>query len=182
MLNFAGRALSGIVSAAMLLFSSFEGNNAQFADVLIGHDTHAIRIRTALVHAFDNDFEQIFRSGSPIIITYTLNVRRGGTIIDTITYENMVIFDPMNRFFQIEAEAGNFYTFTDSCDELRAIISEVDIYYDHLGVDGRYDFELSAHMDRVMLSSLEREFDLMMLWNYKRPQVSFRYTVVSYES
>jgi hypothetical protein len=182
MFNFAAKALSGIVSAAMMLFSSYEGNHVAFSEVLVGHDTNLIRIRTELVSAFENDFEQIFRSGSPITITYTLTVERDGNLIDEIEYQNTIIFDPMNRYFQINAEAANYYTYTESCEELRVIISQVDIFYDYLGIEGTYSFYLKAYMDSVNLESLEREFDPMLLWYNRVPKVSFDYKVLSYES
>jgi len=181
-LSFAGRILSSVVSMTMLLFSSYEGNNARFSDVFIGHDNQIVRIRTSLLYAFDNDFEQIFRSGSPININYYLIVSRDGILLDSIEYRNTVIYDPMERFFRIEAEVSNNFTFTVSCDDLRTIISEVDIFYDHWGIGGTYKFELSASMERVTLESLEREFDLMMLWNYKTPKIVFEYKVELYES
>jgi|GEM_PF-3628876 hypothetical protein len=182
MFSFAGKALSGIVSAAMMLFSSYEGNHAAFSDVLIGHDADVIRIRTKLVNAFEHDFEQIFRSGSPVIVTYSLTVKRDGYVIDTLDYHNTILFDPMNRYFQIDAEAANYYTYTDSCEELRVIISQIDIFYDYWGIEGTYSFDLMAYMDRITLESLEREFDPMLLWHNRTPKISFDYKVWSYES
>jgi hypothetical protein len=182
MLNFAGKVLSGLVSMTMMMFSSYEGNNADFSQVLIGHNENAIRIRTNLVNAFENDFEPIFRSGSPIVISYTLIVKRDNSVIARDTYQNRILFDPMNRYFQIEAQAANHFTFVETCEELRLLISEVDIFYDHWNISGTYHFQLSAHMDNVNLASLEREFDLMMLWHHKTPAISFSYTVEPYES
>ncbi len=182
MLSFAGKLVSGLVSMTMLLFSSYEGNDASFSEILIGHDSEAIRIRTTLLNAFDNDFDQIFRSGSPVVINYLLDVQRDGEHVETLTFHNIIIFDPMNRYFYIEAEASNFHSFTDSCDELRQIISEIDVFYDHLGVEGTYRFELTASMEKVTLESLEREFDLMLLWKNKIPAISFTYKVDLHES
>ena len=83
MLGFAGKLLSGIMSMTMMLFSSYEGNNASFSDIYIGHDNEIIRIQTSLISAFENDFEQIFRSGSPIVINYQLNVAKDGEFIES---------------------------------------------------------------------------------------------------
>ena len=88
----------------------------------------------------------------------------------------------MNRFFQIDAEASNYHSFTDSCEELRKILSGVDIYYDHWGEEGIYSFDLSVSMEKVVLESLDREFDLMLLWHHKTPRIAFNYKVVLYES
>ncbi len=182
MLNLAEKVFTGLVSIAMVMFSSYEGNNAEFSKILINHNPENIRIRTVLVNAFENDFEQIFRSGTPIIINYNFQVKKEDTIIAVKTYKNSVVFDPMNRFFQVNAEAANHHTFVHSLEELIPLLSEVDIFFDHWNVTGTYHFELSADMEKVYLSSLDREFDLLLLWNLKAPVATFEYTVERYES
>lgn len=181
MLNFAEKLFAGVVSITMMLFSSYEGNHARFSEVLTGYNEEVIMIRTSLVNAFENDFEQIFRSGSPVTVTIELKVSRDNQLIDTKEYRNTVLFDPLNRYFQVEAEASNYHSFTTSFDELITVISEIDIFYETWGIEGTYRFELTAGMDRVHLASLDKEFDLMMLWHYKNPRVTFEYKVERYE-
>jgi len=182
MLDLASKLFTGLVSMTMLLFSSYEGNNPSFSDVFVDYDQRNIRIKTTLVDAFENDFEQIFRSGSPVIITYTLNVWQGKSLISTETYSNTVVYDPMNRFFQADVKSSNIYVDLLSYEELKQAVSEVDIVYEHFGISGKYLFELSAYMNIIELASLDREFDLMLLWNFKKPTITFQFEVDTYEA
>jgi len=182
MLNLAEKVFTGLVSIAMVMFSSYEGNNAEFSKILINHNPGTIRIRTVLMNAFENDFEQIFRSGTPIIINYNIEVEKDDTTITLKTYKNSVVFDPMNRIFQVDAEASNHYTFVSSLEELVPLLSEVDIFFDYGTETGTYRFRLSADMEKVYLTSVDREFNLMLLWNLKTPVATFEYTVERYES
>ena len=171
-----GKILAGLLSFSAMLFSTFQGNTASFSDISISQDVSAIVIKTNLVDAFDNEFEHIFNSGKEIAVCIELEVRRERVLNELIVIYNTVCYDPVTKYYLIEQGTPDNRLIASNYKEMLIILSEIEICCNHLKIDN-YQFELKAHLEPVILETFEKEFDVMVLWNYKVPRVTFSYEV-----
>ena len=72
----ADKVISGVISLSMLLLSSYKGNNAEFTDLETVFLNNNVIFRTSLSGAFENDFEDIIKSGAEIDIFFSISLER----------------------------------------------------------------------------------------------------------
>ena len=72
--NMLDKIFKGIVSLSMVLFSSYQGNEAKFTYLNSMLFNDRIVISSELENAFDNDFTSIFKSGQKIEICFELKI------------------------------------------------------------------------------------------------------------
>ncbi len=172
-----GKILTGLLSFSTMLFSTFQGNTASFSTVSISSNMEAIVINTHLVNAFDNEFEHIFNSGKEIVICLELLVRRDRNRVERFVVYNTASYDPVTKYYLIEQGSPEKRLITANYQEMLRMLSEVELLFDYELRAGTYQFELKAHLEPVVLETFEKEFDMMVLWNYKIPKVTFSYEV-----
>jgi hypothetical protein len=182
MLGLAGKVVSGFLNVTMMLFSSYQGNNPSFSEIFLHNDLNNINIRTELVSAFDNDFQTIFKSGKPIIIYFSLTTQKDKEPAENHTFAHVVVFHPLKAYYQINLGPDNNQVITESYEELLTLISHLEFIYSYSGEPGVYHFTLTASLDKIRLDTMDRDFDMMMLWNFKQPRATFSYKVEIYES
>ncbi|MCK4653720.1 MAG: hypothetical protein KAU01_04685, partial [Candidatus Cloacimonetes bacterium] len=68
----SSKIISGFISLSILLLSSYEGNRATFSELTTSFLGDKIFIKTELINAFENDFEEIFKSGQRIDIFFNI--------------------------------------------------------------------------------------------------------------
>ena len=181
MLGLASKLVTGFINLTMLMFSSYQGNNVSFSDVFVYSDHQAIILRTELISAFDNDFEAIFRSGKPIIIYFDLQVREEKVSTETHSFAHIVLYHPLRSHYQISVGASENQIIVESYKEMIDLITSVTFHYNHFGKSDLYHFTLTSYLGKIRLDTMDREFDLMMLWNFKQPSISFSYKVEEHE-
>ena len=167
----SGKVITGIVTLSMLLLSSYEGNNAKFGNMTAIYLGSRIHVSAALVNAFENDFEEYFRSGQRIEIFFNIEIFKRKELIHENEFRHAVIFDPIGKIFHVFLEEQNIQTTTTSYAELLELISLIEYDYNEDDYESG-QVVLSAHMKKIRLQSLNKEYDLMMLWKFKKPRLS----------
>ncbi len=166
----SSKIISGFISLSMLLLSSYEGNRAAFAELTASFLGDKIFIKTELVHAFENDFEEIFKSGQRIDIFFNIELKNQSVVIHENEFKHSVVFNPLSQFFTIGLEEQNISTTTDSYQELIDIISKVEYQYEGEELN-EVNISIKSFLKKIRLQSINKEYDMMMLWKFKKPSI-----------
>ncbi|NQV19439.1 MAG: hypothetical protein HQ534_12975 [Armatimonadetes bacterium] len=170
----ADKILTGIVSFGMMVLTTTEGNNASFAEITSTLYGNRIVVKTELVDAFANDFEEIFRCGKEIEIFFNIKIKAGNQTIHTNVFKHIVVFDPLEQNFTVNLEEKNIEISTNSYEELIEIISQVEYEFaDELNYE-QLDVTLVSYLEEIYLDTLGKDYDMMMLWKFKKPKVNKR--------
>src|SRR6056297_3130690 len=101
------KIVSGLISISMALFSSYKGNDADFAFLHANLQENHITISAELENAFENDFEEIFKLGTDVYIYYHLEIEnKTGEIFSSI-FTHKVEYDPVLRRYFIDLSEQN---------------------------------------------------------------------------
>ncbi len=60
---------------------------------------------------------------------------------------------------------------TDSYDELKNIISQIEYSFEDDNIND-CTLTMNAYLPKIRLESLNKDFDLMMLWKFNKPELS----------
>ena len=167
----ADKILTGIVSFGLMVLTTTEGNNARFTKMKSTFYGDRIVFQTELVGAFENDFEEIFRCGKEIEIFFHISIKAEKQSIHNEVFRHLVVFDPLEQNFTINLEENNLEITTSSYEELIETISRVeyefaeDLHYERINVT------LVSYLEKIYLDALGKDYDMMMLWKFKRPKV-----------
>jgi hypothetical protein len=168
--SLADKVISGVISLSMLLFSSYEGNNARFSDLETVFLNHNLIFRTQLVEAFDNDFEDIIKSGSEIDIFFSVELSEDGAQFHKVEFKHTVNYVPMEQIYYVSFDERNELLLYESYDQVISDISKIEyIYKDR--IPDKFKVVISAHLEKMTLAGNPKEYDLMMLWNFKKPKI-----------
>lgn len=168
------KVISGLISLSVMLFSSYEGNTARFADLETTFLQNRIIFKTALIDAFENDFEELFRSGQTIRVIFTVEIRENGELTSISDYEHSVLFDPLQQIYIVSLEDKKESLIIEDYLDLKNRISEFE-YSQHYPPSGTFQIQISANLPPLILeTSGNREFDTMMLWRFKTPRLRER--------
>ena len=166
------KVLSGIITLTSLMFSSYDGNIAEFSKLLYSYQGNRIVLSSELTHSFDNDFEDFFYSGTKIIIWFNLKYTRIGDIPVEKTFKHTVVYDVLSSQFEYFLEETDLNGITDSWDELIKVISNVDYSIELSELEkGNYIVELSAEIEPIFYEEVKEEIDLMLLWGHRSPEI-----------
>ncbi|MCD4797045.1 MAG: hypothetical protein K8R49_07760 [Candidatus Cloacimonetes bacterium] len=166
----SSKIINGVISLSMLFLSTYEGNDAAFAAITANFLGNNIYLKTQLINAFENDFEEIFKSGQKIDIFFEIKIKNNSAVIHTNEFKHSVVFDPMSQFFTIELEEQEKSLSMESYQQLLETISNVEYSYkgDELT---EIDITLTSFLKKIHLESINKEYDMMMLWNFKKPKI-----------
>lgn len=173
------KIVSGLVSIALFLFSSYKGNDATFSDIFIDYHKGRLSINTTLDNAFKNDFDDIFKSGKKIKVWFSIKIENyGKTIFEDKCY-HQIEYDPLSQRFEIYLSEDNDYTYVKSNEEIIEEISEFEYTCDLNEVDFRdnLDIEITAFLKKVNFAKMNKEIDLMLLWNFKKPKIKKQFNI-----
>lgn len=166
----SNKIITGVITLSMMLLSSYEGNNARFDNVFASCVGSQIFISATLEEAFENDFEEIFKSGKRIEIFFNIQIFDHDLNIHETEFRHAVLYDPLGKFYTVFLEEQQMQTSAGSFPELIDIISNVEYIYNSDKYDGGHII-LSAYLKKIKLQSLKKEYDMMMLWKFKKPKV-----------
>jgi hypothetical protein len=177
----ANRVVSGIISLSMMLLSSYTGNNPSFDSFAIEVNPHDFVFETKIVSAFDNDFEDFFRSSAIIDVFFTITLEENYDVFYTDTFRHSVKYDPLRREFRIYLEEREKEVFTDSYEEMVREISTI-VYPYREDVPQAFVLTITSNLPTIRFEGIDKEFDLMMLWKFKQPSLKQTIFVKDYEA
>lgn len=166
----SNKIITGVITLSMMLLSSYEGNNAKFDDVFASYVGSKIFVSAKLVEAFENDFVEIFKSGQKIDVFFKIQIFNQDTEIQEAEFCHSVIFDPLKNNFTVFLEEKQEQITVSSVEQVKEIISAIEYYYNATKYDGGHII-LSSYLKKIKLQSMQKEYDLMMLWKFKKPKI-----------
>jgi hypothetical protein len=166
--SLADKVVTGVISLSMLLFSSYEGNKAKFSDIDADFLQNSLVIRTQLFEAFENDFEDIIKSGAEIDVFFSLSLWEKRQVIHEVQFRHSVSFQPMKQVYQVVLEERDKKYLLTSYEQVINEISRVEYLYDGETPE-KFQIKITAYLDKMKLDNNPNEYDLMMLWNFKKP-------------
>ena len=165
----AEKVISGLAAFSMLLLTSYQGNEANFSAYTTSFLDDRMFLECSLENAFDNDFEEIFKSGQSIDIFFSVKIELNNLLIHEEEFRHSIIFDPLTQVFSIELEDQDLTSSTSSYAELKTIISNIEYSFEDENIQD-YTLTLRAYLPKIRLIALNKDFDLMMLWKYSEPK------------
>jgi hypothetical protein len=169
----SSKIITGVITLSMLLLSSYEGNNAVFNQMMASYIGSKIYVSAQLENAFENDFDEIFKSGQRVDIFFKIEIFNHDGKTHEREFRHAVIFDPLKKYYNVFLEEQNLQTVITDYDELIESISQVEYYYNGDKYEGGH-VTLTAYMKKIKLQKLKKEYDLMMLWKFKKPKINKR--------
>ncbi|MDP8268716.1 MAG: hypothetical protein P9L97_08320 [Candidatus Tenebribacter davisii] len=166
---FAEKIITGLAAFSMLLLSSYQGNDAAFSNFSRSFIDDKIFMECRLENAFDNDFEEIFKSGQNIDVFFKIKIELNDQLIHEEEFKHTIIFDPLSQSFNIMLEDQDLTSTTGSFLELTNIISNVEYSYENENIHD-CTLTMNAYLPKIRLETLNRDFDLMMLWKFNEPK------------
>jgi len=164
------KVVSGVISLSMMLLSSYEGNNANFSELVSLIFRNNIVFKTELVKAFDNDFESVFKSGKQIDIYFDVQIQIQGSDAFSETFIHSVLFDPLKQYYSVYLQEKDEELKTDNIKELKKMISKVEYSYSGIRSNGMI-VSITSYLPKIRLDDSSKNYDLMILWNFKKPKI-----------
>lgn len=167
----SAKVMAGLVSLSMFLFSSYTGNDPALSSLKFLVGRSYLQVSTRLESAFDNDFPELFRSGTSIPIHFKLELKSKNRVVWNRQYTNRVLYDPATGIWTVSMGAsGRSVKFT-SYKEMLEAIAVLDCSVPFESGWGEVNARVEAWLPTVRFESIDRNVNLMVLWNYKRPVV-----------
>lgn len=169
--------LKGVITFTLLVLSSYEGNDASFKALQVNYLEGAIAIEVELDSAFENDFEEIFKTGKSIDIWFNTSVSSKGTVLEEEDFSHNVTYNPLLNSYLLKK--GSTHE-TIVCEDYQCLIKELSLiewHFRRLKSVSDYDFAISAHLDKIYFEEMDKNFNLMLLWKNKTPRLKERIDV-----
>ena len=165
--SFLENAVTATISLGMMIFSSYQGNTPSFVECGATHRGNRITIQATLENAFNDDFRQILQSGEEIVIAFHLELR-SEMITEILDFKHRVIFDPLMETWSLTCEEKNRTYTIESWSEFTNATSDFNYSGDHY-LETPIEVFLEASLPKINLGQNNREFNLLLLWNYHKP-------------
>lgn len=163
------KALAMVASLSMFLFSSYSGNDPGLSALRGVPSKNHLQLTTHLNGAFENDFEDVFRSGTLIPIHYKVEIRSKGRIVLTRNFSNSVQYDSRANSYKI---INSGMSRTSHAATYEAMLNEASSLECSVPVEqswGEVNVRLEAWLPTVNFTQIDRRVDLMVLWKFQRP-------------
>ena len=165
------KIVTGLMSLSMFLFSSYTGNDPSFRPLSAFVNNNYMQLSTALDYGFDNDFPDVFKSGTPITMYYKVEVRNAGALVYQITHTNRVTFEPMRNSYVIRQSGSGERIETSSFEAVKDAISQISCSIPVQRDWRSVNVSVQAWLPTVEFTQIDREVDLMVLWRFRKPSV-----------
>lgn len=163
--------VKGVITFGLLLLSSYEGNDATFRSLQIEYLDSSIGIEVFLDSAFENDFEEIFKTGKSIDIWFNASVKSQGVTLEEERFSHNVTYNPLLDSYLLKKGSTNKTVICETFDCLIENLSHVTWKFRRLRSVSDYDFSISAHLDKIYFKQEDKDFNLMLLWKNKTPRL-----------
>jgi hypothetical protein len=169
---FKNKIMTSLVALTSLMFTSYKGNDVKIVNPEVLLNSNKLTVNTYLQDAFVNDFDQLFKSGKELKIYYNVELHVNNELELNKTFIHSVLFDPMDQTYDVFMEETASYVTCTTVEQLIPHLS--DFNFSHYFDDGlpqrsKINVKITVFLDKIKLTR-EKEFDLMMLWKFKRPQ------------
>lgn len=176
------KVFSGLVGLSILLLSSYKGNDARFDHFQALFTGEGIQLELQLVDAFTNDFEDIFKSGKAVTINFDLKVKDKNAVVYLASFAHTVQYDPMSQEYTVTCEDRHMSnSIITSYNSMVEELSKVEYM-----LEGQFPrvitLEMESSLEKMKLESLDKEYDMMILWKYKRPHLEMQLDKAQYEN
>ena len=169
--GFTGKILAGMLSLSALVFSNYTGNDPVFSPLQSRTGHNYLILKAKLEHAFDNDFNDVFKCGKPVHLWYKIEIRDNNRISFTRNYRHTVSYDPMNASWRLYRSETNQTDIFTSYNSLVSNISELNCSIPLNENWKIVEVRAESWMQSVELSQGNRTIDLMVLWRFKKPHI-----------
>ncbi|MDP8231852.1 MAG: hypothetical protein P9L91_04190 [Candidatus Zophobacter franzmannii] len=173
----ADKVVKGVMSLSFLIFSAYEGNNAVFREPFVEIQNGFVSCQTELVNAFDNDFDDIFKSGEEIVLDYTAEVSCDGGRKQSYIRTHKAKYFPMQKHYMFTTNSDGNAQYFDTLDGLIAVFSKYDRLIP-LPEGKKCTIKIISSLNKLYFSSQQREFDLNLLWKNKLPELDINIDIV----
>lgn len=167
-----GKVLATIATLSVFLFSSYTGNDPAFGTLNSRAGESYLQLRTSLVSAFENDFPDVFKSGSTIPVNFRLTIRNRNGVLVNRSFQNSVRYDPANAVYEIKTGGMNRKLQTPSYNAMLSEVSGFECSIPYSPTWGTVTVSLEASLPSVRFEQLQKRVDLMVLWKYQKPKTS----------
>ncbi len=168
------KIVSGLVSLSMAIFSSYQGNDAVFSFLYANLQENHITITAELENAFENDFEEIFKTGKSIDIWFHTSVSSKGVVLEEEEFSHNVTYDPLLDSYLLIKGSTNESIVCENYQCLVEELSKIKWHFRRLKSVSDYDLDVYAHLDKIYFEDMDKEFNLMLLWKNKSPRLKER--------
>jgi hypothetical protein len=165
------KVFATVVSLSMFLFSSYSGNDPSFRALNSRVGGEYLQLRTSLSGAFDNDFPDVFKSGSVIPVNYMLTIKSGNKKVLEKAFQNRVRYNPGKGTYEVYTAGMNRTIETESYSHMLAEISGFECSIPIKSEWGIVSVQLTASLSTIKFAQLNKPVDLMVLWKFKKPQI-----------
>ncbi len=173
---FTNKVVTGIISLSMLIFSSYQGNRAQFSELILNNSISGATIETKLLKAFDNDFEEIFKSGSAINVFFNLEINSDNDNLQKSTFRHEVLYNQQTNKYDLYLEEQDLSL--ENLSYLNMLENLSYFSYDYTGeLPSNFTVKLISHLPKMRLESINQEYDMMILWNMKKPTIKRSFSI-----
>lgn len=167
-----GKVLATVVTLSVFLFSSYTGNDPAFGNLNSRAGDSYLQLRTSLVSAFENDFPDVFQSGSTIPVNFKLLIRNKNGVLVNRNFQNSVRYDPATAVFEVRSSGMNRKLQTANYSAMISEISGFECSIPFSSSWGTVSVSLEASLPSVRFEQLKKKVDLMVLWKYQKPKIS----------
>jgi len=171
------KVMAGLVSLSMFLFSSFTGNDPELSSLRATAGNSYLQISTHLEHAFDNDFPELFRSGTAIPIHFKLEIKSGAVVMFTRQYTNSSTYNSATGAWTVSLGSSSRSVKHSAYQQMLADLGSLECSIPYDSSWGVVNVRAEAWMPTVKFDRMDRDLNLMVLWNYKRPVVKARFNL-----
>ncbi len=167
-----GKVFATIVSLSVFLFSSYTGNDPAFGTLNSRAGESYLQLRTSLVSAFENDFPDVFKSGSTIPVNFILTIRNKNGVLVNRNFQNSVRYDPAQAVYEVKTGGMNRKLQTPNYHTMISEISGFECSIPYRSSWGIVSVSLEASLPSVRFEQLQKKVDLMVLWKYQKPKIN----------
>ncbi|MCF7918620.1 MAG: hypothetical protein K9N06_01750 [Candidatus Cloacimonetes bacterium] len=165
--GFFEKAVTATISLGMMVFSSYQGNTPLFIDSGATHRGNRITVQATLDNAFNDDFRQILQAGQEVAICFHLELR-SATTTEIIDFDHIAKFDPLLETWTLTCEERDREYTIESWNEFTRAASDFNYVGNHY-LEPPIEVHLEASLPKINLGQNNREFNLMLFWNYHKP-------------
>jgi len=160
-----------VLAFSVLLFSNYTGNIVDFSSLLTKTVGDNLVCSTYLTNAFENDFDEIFKSGKEIRVWFEFRALKDNKVIHYEKFYHQVKWNAGKQEYQLNLQEQNYKTNTKSVKELKYLLSVVEYPFYKANHNGNVVIEVNAYLPKIYLETISKEVDLMLLWKMKKPSI-----------
>jgi len=173
----SAKVMAGLVSLSMFLFSTYTGNDPQLSSLKATMGRSYLQLNTHLVSAFDNDFPEVFKSGTTIPVHFKLEIKSKRRNLWSKQYTNSTRYDSATGFWSVSQSASGRTVKLSSYQQMITAMAHLDCSIPYESSWGEVNVKVEAWLPTVNFDKIDRKVNLMVLWNYQRPVAKASYNL-----